>query len=470
VEKNFLETVSNEYPESFKEEKFVENKEKSKWPIVLGVATVILALIVILFCIFNKKIVMEDFISKSRETLNIWIKENGLNNKNILYTYEYSSIYDENIIINQSVDAGKKINKKKVLTFTVSKGADPDELVDFPDIKDMNYEEIKEWITKNKLTNVKITQENSDEINKDEVISYNLKNVSESEFTRSTNLSIVVSKGPKQKAQISMPNFVGKSYENIMIWADGQKIKITKTEIYSNKPVGEILSQSISEGQKVSEGDTVSVSVSKGPSVNIPYLIGQSKNYVDAWSLNNDIRVIYNESYSDSMDKNKVISQSIGAGSNVDEGETIIVTISLGKPYLSDYTGRNINELLEWVLEANENGCNINLVVNDKAYYSESVSKDSIINQDRSGFISTNDIINVTLSLGSKVIVDKNYIGLMEDDIKLFCSNLNCVYDYQKSDKPVGTIIDVKIGDKKLMENMYINSSDMILVTISEGA
>ncbi|MBP5684667.1 MAG: hypothetical protein J6X02_05385, partial [Bacilli bacterium] len=158
------------------------------------------------------------------------------------------------------------------------------------------------------------------------------------------------------------------------------------------------------------------------------------------------------------------------AGSKVDEGETIIITISLGRPYLSDYTGRNINELLEWVLDANENGCNINLVVSDKAYYSESISKDSIINQDRNGFIGTNDTINVTLSLGSKVLVDNNYIGLMEDDIKVFCSELNCVYDYQKSDKPVGTIIDVKIGDKKLKENMYINSSDMILVTISEGA
>lgn len=470
MEKNFLETVSNEYPESFKEEKFVANNEKSKWPLVLGIIIAIIALVVILFFVFNKKIIMEDFVSKSRENLNIWIKENGLNNKNIVYTYEYSSLYDENIIISQSVEPGKKISKKKVLTFTISKGADPDELVDLPDIKNMTYDEIKEWVTKNKLTNVKITQENSDEVKKDDVISYNLKNVSESEFTRSTNLNIVISKGPKQKAQISMPNYVGKSYESILIWAEGQKINISKVEVYSSKPVGEILSQSVSEGQKVSEGDTVKITVSKGPSVNIPYLVGQSKSYVDVWSLNNNIRVVYNEAYSDNVDKNKVVNQSISAGSNVDEGETIIITISLGKPYLSNYTGRNINELIEWILEANESGCNINLAISDKSYYSESISKDSIINQDKAGFISTNETINVTLSLGSKILVDNNYVGLMEDDIKPFCNDLNCVYDYQKSDKPVGTIIDVKIGNTTLTQNMYINSSDMILVTISEGA
>ena len=76
----------------------------------------------------------------------------------------------------------------------------------------------------------------------------------------------------------------------------------------------------------------------------------------------------------------------------------------------------------------------------------------------------------MSLSLGSKVLVDTDYVGLDEADVKLFCADLNCIYDYKKSSSPIGTVIDIKIGDKKLTPNMYINSSDLIVVTISEGA
>ena len=204
-------------------------------------------------------------------------------------------------------------------------------------------------------------------------------------------------------------------------------------------------------------------------SVYIPNLAGKTKTNVDSWAYDSDIHVVYNELYSDTVDKNKVISQSIAAGSNVDAGETIVVTISLGRPYLESYKGRNINSLLEWAEEANADGCNINISINENAYYSETVDKDSIISQSKSGYISTNETITVTLSLGSKILVDNDYIGMMEDDVKLFCSELNCVYEYKKSEMPVGTIIDIKVDDKVLTSNMYINSSDMILVTISEG-
>ena len=250
MEKNFLEEVNNSYPESFKEEKFVANERKSKIPMVIGIAILLIAIGVALFFLLNKKIVMEDFVSKSRENLNIWVKENGLNSKNILFTYEYDSTYDENIIIAQSVEPGKKISKGKVLTFTISKGANPDESISFPDLMNMTHDEIKNWINDNKLTNVKVTQEYSDEVLKDSVISYNLKNIDEKDFIRSSNLNIVISKGPKQKSQITMGNYIGKSYETFLMWAEGQKIKVSKCEVYSNKPIGEIVSQSVSENEK----------------------------------------------------------------------------------------------------------------------------------------------------------------------------------------------------------------------------
>lgn len=469
MEKNFLETINNDYPESFKEEKFVESEKKSKLPIIISVIVIALLLICGYFIFFNKKVVMEDFVSKSRENLNVWVKENGINSNNIIFTYEYDLTYDENIIISQSVDAGKKISKNKVITFVVSKGADPDEEIKFPDIKSMDLNEIKKWISDNKLSNIKISYEYSDDISKDSVISYNLRNINESEFVRSSQLTVVISKGKKQKSQVTVDNFVGKSYDAIVSWAAEKNVIIVKTDVFSNKEIGEITSQSVSAGTKIKEEDTIYVNVSKGEASYIPSLVGKTKSYANTWALDSDIKVIIQEEYNDTVEKNKVINQNIQAGSYIDKDDVLVLTVSLGKPYLEDYKGKSIDELLEWVEEINESGCNVNVKINEDAYYSEVVSKDGIVSQNKKGYINLNDTIVVTLSLGSKILVDRDYIGAIEDDVKTFCEGLNCIYKYEKSSKQIGTVLDIKIGNKTLKPDMYINSSDTIVVTISEG-
>lgn len=469
MEKNFLESINNDYPSSFAEEKFVENKKSKKGIIITCIVSLLLiVLVLIIYLGLNKKITMKNFVGESRETLNIWLKENDINNKNVVISYAYDSEYDENYIINQNILEGEKFSKNKILTFTISKGADPDELVDFPDIKNLNNEEIRKWITDNKLTNVKITQEYNDEILKDFVISYKLRNIEEKDFTRSSNLSIIVSKGPKPKNEIVMENFIGKSSEEIASWANLNKINLAVTPVFSSKEAGTVTYQSVLEGTKIEEGQTISINISKGEGVTIPYLVSKSKNEVEAWANASGILLSINEVYSN-IPKNKVIAQNIAANNLIGVGESIVVTVSLGQPYLENYKGENISELLEWVDDVNSKGCSISVSINDKAYYSDSVKKDGIINQSKNGYLALNDSIKVTLSLGSKILIDTNYIGMKEEDIKAFCAELNCLYEYKKDKKDIGTILDIKVNDKTLKPDMYIDSSDVILVTISEG-
>lgn len=469
MEKNFLETINNDYPSSFAEEKFVGVK-KSKKGIIITIIAILLLLSIGLIIYFklNKKITMKNFIGETKETLNIWLKENDINSKNVIITSAYDPNYDENYIIDQSISEGEEFKKGKVISFTVSKGADPDELIKFPDIKSMTYDEIKKWITDNKLTNVKVTQEYSNEIKKDNVISYKLKNIEEKEYKRASNLSIVISKGEKPKNEIVMENFVGKSTEAIVLFANTNKIELNVTNVFSSNEAGLITYQSVPAGTKIYEGDKVSISVSKGQGVNVPSFVSKSKSDVVAWASSNDILLSLNEVYSQTP-KNKIIEQSIAPNSQVGAGDTIVITVSLGMPYLDNYRGLDINELLEWINEANSKGCSINLEIEDKKYYSDNIKKDGIINQSKNGYISLNENIKVTLSSGAKILVDKDYIGLKEEDIKLFCTQLNCIFDYQKSNLPIGTVIDVLVNNNKLKPDVYINSSDTVLVTISEG-
>lgn len=470
MEKNFLESINNDYPSSFAEEKFVESKKSKKGIIVTIISILIILLIgLIIYINLNRKITMKNFVGQTRESLNIWLKENNISSKNVVITSAYSQKYDENYIIDQSIDNGEKFKKNKVISFTISKGADPDELIEFPDIKAMTYDEIKTWIKDNKLTNVKITQEYNSDISKDNVISYKLKNITEKEYKRASNLSIVVSKGIKPKNEITMENFVGKSLETIAIFANTNKIELSVTNVFSNKESGIITYQSVPAGTKIFEGDKVSISISKGPGVVVPSFV--SKKYSDAasWASSNDIILSINEIYS-TIPKNKVITQSITPNSQMGAGDSLVISVSLGLPYLDDFRSQDVNELLEWINEVNSKGCSISLAIDDKTYYSDNIKKDGIINQNKSGYIALDEKIKVTLSLGAKIFVDKNYKGLKEEDIKLFCTQLNCIYDYQKSNLEIGTVIDVKVNNDDLKPNTYINSSDTILATISEGA
>lgn len=470
MEKNFLETISNEYPSSFAEEKFVQSKKSYKG-LITGLIIVFMVIIIslLIYLKINKKVTMKNFIGEPKETLNIWLKENGISSKNVIITYEYDSVYNENIIIDQNVLEGAKIKKSKVLNFTLSKGADPDELIKFPDLNSMDYDDIKKWVTDNKLTNVKINQEYNDKYEKNALVSYKLKNIEESEFKRSSNLTIVISKGSKPKNEVVMENFVGKSSDYLLTWASQNKIEVHTSTVFSAREAGEIVYQSIPAGDSISEGDTLSVSISKGQGITVPYFIGKKKSYADSFATANDILITYNEVYSNN-EKNTIIDQSVVSNSLIGVGDTIVITISLGKPYIQNYIGEDINELLAWIEEVNSSGCNISLQINEKKYYSDTVKKDAIITQNKVGYINLTDTINVSLSLGAKVLVDTDYVGLDEADVKLFCADLNCIYDYKKSSSPIGTVIDIRIGDKKLTPDMYINSSDLIVVTISEGA
>ena len=81
-----------------------------------------------------------------------------------------------------------------------SDGPDPDELVTFPDIKNMTMDEIQDWIKENKLLKTKVVTEYSTTVEKDMVIKFDLKNISENNFTRGTNLNITVSKGEARRS------------------------------------------------------------------------------------------------------------------------------------------------------------------------------------------------------------------------------------------------------------------------------
>lgn len=361
----------NGMPASYGEEQVVRvNTPKKQVPVI---AWILLAIAVagISFAIywfkFAPHITLPDFRGKNISEVSTWAKQNKMESSAIATSEPvYSMEYEKGVVVEQSVAGGKKVKKDTPITFTVSNGPDPDEKIAFlTDIKSMTSSEIQSWISENKLLKAKVVTQYSDTVESGNVISYEVKNGSEEEFTRGTTLNVICSKGPAPAGQVTVDNFVGKMYADVESWANTKKIKLNKTEAFSDQvDKDKVISMDKKQGETLKEGDTLSVVVSKGKGVKIPNLVGYTKEQLEAWSADSDnsVLVVKKEIYN-AAPAGSVIEQSLKAGSVVESGEVLELTISLYLPILQtnsrEWLGKDYLELKAKVDEWNSKGARI---------------------------------------------------------------------------------------------------------------
>ena len=360
---------SNEKPASFNTETFtrIEKKKIEFSPKLIGgiLAFIILVLIGVYFLFLAPKIEMQDFVGKKVDEFYSWASQYQIDKKGIAINHEYNFEYEKDYIISQSVSAGKKIKKESKLTIVLSDGPNPDEKVNFPDIKNMTYDEIKSWIDTNKLLKTKVTTEYSTTVAENSVISFDLKSVNENNFTRGTTLNIVVSKGVAPAGQVTVEDFTGKTFDEMKIWANSKKVVLEREDSYSDTiAIDKVISQSIKSGEAMKTGEKIVAVVSKGKAVKIPNLVGYTKTMLETWvsTPDNKVTVVKKEVYNEAPYGN-VIAQSIAAGSFVDQGSVLELTISLYRPVLQTssraWLGEDYMKLIAWVDDANYKGANI---------------------------------------------------------------------------------------------------------------
>lgn len=131
------------------------------------------------------------------------------------------------------------------------------------------------------------------------------------------------------KGSLVMENF--KSFDDFKKWADKYNISYEeKHEFSEDVPQGEVISYSYKKGDTIKNGDSIVVTISDGKECKVPDVVDMSKSKaIDALE---EVGLNYNfVTQSSSKSKNTVIKQSISAGSKVSSGTTITITISSGK-------------------------------------------------------------------------------------------------------------------------------------------
>lgn len=257
-----------------------------------------------------------DFTGKTKFEVEFYMKQHQLKYE---FDYDFSSRLKKGKAIKQSVKAGKKVkvNDEKIKV-TISKGPK----IKIPDLKKMSASKISEWAIKNKLK-LEFSDNYDDSVKENEVISINFKKGEIVE--QGTVIKVVLSRG-----SLKMPKF--KSLSEFREWADKYKIKYEeKHEFSDDVKSGEVISYSYKKGEVIKNNDSIIVKISDGKKCEVPNLKDLTKS--EAISKLEKANLKYNFVYkaSNNVKKDRVISQSMSAGSEVSEGTTITVTLSNGK-------------------------------------------------------------------------------------------------------------------------------------------
>lgn len=156
------------------------------------------------------------------------------------------------------------------------------------------------------------------------------------------------------------------------------------------------------------------------------------------WASGNNIEIVQTYEYSDVVEAYHIISQNIIAGTLTDEVEKIEFIISLGPNYdkeviVQSLLGWNIDELVDYIDSNFLNNVTIN-------YELSSETKDTVINQDKSGTIRRSDAITITMSLGNKAdltsaeLIDFTNMSLFDSTLWLKRNGISYSISYEFSD------------------------------------
>lgn len=189
---------------------------------------------------------------------------------------ELSDEYEKGQIIKTDPKAFKTIKDGDVIKITISKG----KYIVLEDYTGMTFEKASDALNKLGFTVEK--EEETSAKQKGTVIGQSInKNEKIDPNEEDKTITLTVSKG----SSITVRNYVGMNYDKAAEELGGLGFKVTKEEEQSDKPVGTVISQSIEANSKVDpdSGLTITLTVSKGISIEVPNVVG--KNYTEAKNI-----------------------------------------------------------------------------------------------------------------------------------------------------------------------------------------
>ncbi len=455
--KSFLDDLAAEKPESFNEEVFIKSK-RNYVPIIV-LSTLVIAIFGILYFTFTKGSVVPDMTDWKEQEVYAWA---NANHGTIVKEDTYSLDIPEGILISQDIAAGKKLRRNGTLKVTISRGADPNEKINFPDIKAMNLKEIESWIEDNQLQGVTVKKENNSVFEKDSVISYEFTDGSESNFLRKNRLKIFVSLGKEElKDTITVPNLTGKLKGDVIQWASEYNIDVEILEDYNEYvEYGKVYHQSIEGNTKMKRDDKLTITLSLGKAIIVPSFVGLHRDEaLDIAKLNN-MELFFKNQIS-SKKEGTIIEQDVEPGSKVSSKELITITVAATSDMIivPNLVGLDQSE-----------ASTLASLYNMKTFFvtkSSTEKSGKVIEQSHSSGsnISSDTLVTIYVSSGDIALPD--FIGLSKNEADLIAdeNDLSIIFKEENS----STIAKDEILEQSIMPKTIISKDTKLILTVADN-
>ncbi|MBD9725736.1 Stk1 family PASTA domain-containing Ser/Thr kinase [Streptomyces caniscabiei] len=232
----------------------------------------------------------------------------------------FSDTVERGRVIGTDPAPGERIRDNDTVTVTVSKGP---ETVKVPDLKGTPLDAAKTRLKGDGLEPGVVTREFSDEVVRGQVIG--TRPGAGTEISSGAAVRIVVSRG----APVEVPEVSGASVADARAQLEeaGLKVKVAPGRVNSEFDKGLVAEQAPGVGKQVGQGDTVTLTLSKGPvMVEVPDVVGDSvddatRRLKDAgFEVEEDRGIL-------GLFGDEVRSQSVDGGDTAPKGSTITIEI-----------------------------------------------------------------------------------------------------------------------------------------------
>lgn len=277
-----------------------------------------------------------DIVGMTEEEATKALKDKKLGIK--VDSREDSEKYEEGTVSEQKTKVGTKVKKHSTVHVVVSSALIGKEII-VPDVSGMSEDEAQEKLTDEGFKPTSEFQYD-DNVAEGNVIS--TTPAAHSKAAKDTQVKMIVSKGAQKK---TVPDVRGKSEADARseIQAAGLTVGSTSTQHDDSVAKGNVISQSVTPGKKVSAGTAVNLVLSSGSDkVSIQNFAGKDEEELLSWASQNGLNASkQKDEYSSNYEEGTIISMSPASGS-VSKGSTITYVLSRGpKPSDNTNTGGN---------------------------------------------------------------------------------------------------------------------------------
>ncbi|MFG2562264.1 Stk1 family PASTA domain-containing Ser/Thr kinase [Streptomyces sp. NPDC048496] len=243
------------------------------------------------------------------------LSDSGLELKSVKRAY--SDSVERGRVIDSDPKSGARIRGNGSVTITVSRGP---EIVKVPAVEGMALAEARQALKKSGLVPGMVTREFSGEFDRGHVI--RTDPAAGAERHPDSAVALVVSKG----SPVDVPDVTGLSVQDATAALDeeGLKAEVLPGRVNSPEVEGDIAHQSPGQGAHVAEGDTVTLTVSKGPRmIDVPDVTGKDVDEATRLLKKAGFEVKVDRPFLSFSDK--IASQSVDGGTQAPEGSTITI-------------------------------------------------------------------------------------------------------------------------------------------------